>query len=262
MPAAAMGRGMGSIAFACLQLIPIIIYVCYAYTLLFVGAYALAEDYAVSDHACGKTYHLWKFCCVNSLLCFFTCLSYCVWRGGGEGARARAMVLTMLYFGFFMWGLLLWQRMSPACANIFNKQFHTLYVFHHICTCTNGLFFFLFCLHESFLARNSGEITRSWQRCSTATTLRIAHPWTFRRHMDTALQALCKQCKPRHLRLDCLHNFHMSTKKLCRVHPARACLRQPPDRSCEEKKSQTVTGENGEQPRPVSTRSCGLTFVH
>merc|ERR1711959_557739 len=107
---------MGSIAFACLQLVPIIIYVCYAYTLLFVGAYALAEDYAVSDHACGKTYHLWKFCCINSLLCFFTCLSYCVWRGGGEGARARAMVLTMLYFGFFMWGLLLWQRMSPACS--------------------------------------------------------------------------------------------------------------------------------------------------
>jgi len=156
VPAAAMGRGMGSIAFACLQLIPIIIYVCYAYTLLFVGAYALAEDYAVSDHACGKTYHLWKFCCVNSLLCFFTCLSYCVWRGGGEGARARAMVLTMLYFGFFMWGLLLWQRMSPACANIFNKQFHTLYVFHHICTCTNGLFFFLFCLHESFLGKKLG----------------------------------------------------------------------------------------------------------
>lgn len=123
---------------------------------------ALRGSVRVGRGLCGfgscvrKTYHLWKFCCVNSLLCFFTCLSYCVWRGGGEGARARAMVLTMLYFGFFMWGLLLWQRMSPACANIFNKQFHTLYVFHHICTCTNGLFFFLFCLHESFLGKKLG----------------------------------------------------------------------------------------------------------
>merc|ERR1712199_99770 len=184
--------GMGSIAMACLQLIPIIIYVCYAYTLLFVGAYALAEDYAVSDHACGKTYHLWKFCCINSLLCFFTCLSYCVWRGGGEGARARAMVLTMLYFGFFMWGLLLWQRMSPACSNIFNKQFHTLYVFHHICTCTNGLFFLPLLPARKFFGQETwgglhdhGRGAAPLQHSVSATYGHFSTPWTqFSKHLE------------------------------------------------------------------------------
>merc|ERR1711964_967584 len=31
-----------------------------------------------------------------------------------------------------------------------------IYAFHHICTCTNGIFFFLFVLHESFLGKYWG----------------------------------------------------------------------------------------------------------
>lgn len=141
---------------ACLHLIPIILYVCYAYTLLCVGVYALADNYAVSNHACGKAYHLWKFCCINVVLWLFTCLTYCLWRGGGEATRARAMLLTVSYFGMFMWGALLWQRMSPACTDVFNKHFHAIYAFHHLCTCANCVVFFLFFCHESFLGEKLG----------------------------------------------------------------------------------------------------------
>lgn len=141
---------------ACLHLIPIILYVCYAYTLLCVGVYALADNYTVSDHACGKTYHLWKFCCINIVLWFFSCISFCFWRGGGEITRARAMLLTILYFAMFMWGLLLWYQMSPVCSNIFEKQFHAIFAFHHVCTITNGIVFFLHFLHETILGQKFG----------------------------------------------------------------------------------------------------------
>jgi len=134
-----------------------VLYVTYAYTMLFVGAYALAEDHAVQDNkACGQTYHLWKFCFLNLVLWFFSTVTYCVWRGGGEGARARAMVLTVFYLAFFMWGLLLWTSLSDTCGNLFNKQYHMLYAFHHISTITNGVFFFLFFLHESYLGKAFG----------------------------------------------------------------------------------------------------------
>jgi len=141
---------------ACFHLIPVILYVSYAYTLLCVGIYALADNYTVSDHACGKAYHLWKYCCINVILWFFSCVSFCFWRGGGEITRARALLLTVLYFAMFMWGLLLWYQMSPACSNIFEKQFHAIFAFHHVCTVTNGIVFFLFFLHETILGQKFG----------------------------------------------------------------------------------------------------------
>merc|ERR1711998_71408 len=141
---------------ACMHLLPVILYLCYAYTLLCVGVYALADNYAVSKHACGKAYHLWKFCCINLVLWLFSTLTYCLWKGGGETTRARAMLLTVCYFGMFMWGMLLWQRMSPACSIVFNKHFHAIFAFHHLSTCANGVVFFLFFIHESFLGEKLG----------------------------------------------------------------------------------------------------------
>lgn len=147
---------MGTLWLSCLKLLPTILYTCYAYTLLLVGVWALAQDHSVKDHICGRTYHVWKFCCLNVVLWLLSCVSYCVWRGGGEGARARAMVLIVMYFGFFMWGLLMWVNVSSNCSSIFQKQFHMIYAFHHICTITNGVFFFLFLLHESFVGKQLG----------------------------------------------------------------------------------------------------------
>lgn len=136
---------------ACLHLIPIILYMCYAYTLICVGVYALADNYAVSTHACGKAYHLWKYCLINLVLWLFTCTTYCCWKGGGETTRARAMLLTVCYFGMFMWGMLLWHRMSPACSFVFNKHFHAIYAFHHLSAIADGVVFLLLFLHETFL---------------------------------------------------------------------------------------------------------------
>jgi len=143
-------------AYATMQLIPILLYSCYAYTLLVMGVYALATNYRVIDNVCGKEYHLFKFCFCNIVLWLFSIVSYCVWRGGSESSRARAVLLTVLHFGALMWGAMLWTSMSDSCSSVLNKQFHAIYAFQKVCTCTNGLVFTLMFIHESFLGKKLG----------------------------------------------------------------------------------------------------------
>lgn len=148
---------MAAAVTACLKLTPIVVYIIYAYSLLFLGIYALVQDDAVRNHACGKRYHIWKYTFLNVILWVFAAGSYLGWRGGGEGARARAVVLTVFYFGFAMWGILLWQAMDSECASHFDKQFHIIYLFHFICAVTDGVFFVLYFLHESILGKLLGS---------------------------------------------------------------------------------------------------------
>jgi len=133
------------------KLFPIILYSTLAYALIMLGFYALFEDRSIVHNICNTEYHFWKYGFLNVWLWVFATVSYCAWKGGGEGARARALVLTIMYFAFFTWGMLLWQRVSDTCVEVMNKQFHTLYVFHHIATAMNGITAFMFLFHEMYL---------------------------------------------------------------------------------------------------------------
>lgn len=150
---------MASSTNACLRLTPVALYVIYAYTLLFLGIYALAEDYAVKDNSCGRKYHMWKYAFLNVILWFFASFSYLLWRGGGEGARARAVVLTSFYFGLFVWGYLMWQDISKdsLCdTRFFESNFHIITLYHYMCTVTDGFFFVLYFLHETYVGKMLG----------------------------------------------------------------------------------------------------------
>jgi len=136
---------------AAVKLFPIILYSTLAFSLMMLGAYALFEDQAVVHNVCNTKYHLWKYSYLNLMLWLFSTISYFVWKGGGEGARARALVLTILYFAFFTWGILLVQRISETCSQVMNEQFHTLYMFHHTSTAMNGITAFMFLFHEAYL---------------------------------------------------------------------------------------------------------------
>jgi len=140
-------------ATAALMLAPVTIYMGLAYCLIMLGAYALVEDYSIVNHVCGQTYHVWKFVVLNMMLWVFACVSYCVWNGGGEGARARAMVLTIFYIAFFTWGVLLWQALSDACNEVLEQQYHVLYWFHRIATVMNGISAGMFVMHEAYLGK-------------------------------------------------------------------------------------------------------------
>jgi len=141
---------------AVLQFFPILVYHTLSYALILLGGYALAEDEQVSSDVCGEAYHIRKFTVLNLLLWVFATLSYCLWKGGGEGARARALVLAILYFAAFAWGSLLWQRLSPVCGQVFDKKFKVIWMFHHVCTMMNGLAASMFGLHEIWLGKYVG----------------------------------------------------------------------------------------------------------
>jgi len=147
---------MSGVGRAALQMVPIFVYHTLAYALILLGAYGLIDDSQVVNDACGKEYHLFKFTGMNTMLWTFACISYCVWKGGGEGARARAMVLTILYSAFFVWGLLLWQALSLACKEVFEKKFKVMYTFHHACTVMNGVAATLFFVHELWFGKYIG----------------------------------------------------------------------------------------------------------
>lgn len=127
-----------------------------AYALILLGAYALYEDSDIVNNACGKSYHLFKFCGLNVCLWVFACFSYCLWKGGGEGARARAMVLTIFYGASCIWGTLLWQELSIACTEVFDKQFNVIFFFHHAATVFDGIAATLFFVHEMWLGKYVG----------------------------------------------------------------------------------------------------------
>lgn len=147
---------MSRAAYAALQIFPVFLYHTLAYALILLGAYALIEDGQVVNDACGKAFHLFKFCGLNLCLWTFACLSYCLWKGGGEGARARAMVLTILYSAFTVWGCLLWQELSRACTEVFNKQFRVIFTFHHAATFMDGVAAVMFFVHEMWLGKYVG----------------------------------------------------------------------------------------------------------
>lgn len=142
---------------ACIQFLPIVIYVCYASTLVCVGVHVLIEEEAIREQACDKAYPLWTYCCVNVVLYFTVTLTYCVWRGGGESARGRATALIVVYFALFMWGLLMGQAMTTQCDRVFNQNFEAIFVLYEVFMDTNIVFFFLFTVHEAFLGKHLGS---------------------------------------------------------------------------------------------------------
>jgi len=141
---------------AALQILPTFVYHMLAYTLILLGGYALVEDQHIVSDACGKQYHLFKFTALHEVLWVFACMSYCLWKGGGEGARARAMVLTILFSAFTVWGCLLWQELTPLCTEVFDKQFKVIYTFHHVATLMDGVTATMFFVHELWFGKYIG----------------------------------------------------------------------------------------------------------
>jgi hypothetical protein len=117
------------------------------------GVYALVEDRNIITDACGKTYHVWKFSFLNLGLWIFSTVTYCVWQNGGEGARARALVLMIFFSAFFVWGVLTMQNISEQCSLVLENQYNDLHLFHRLCILMNGITALLFIVHESWLGQ-------------------------------------------------------------------------------------------------------------
>merc|ERR1711865_1095579 len=117
---------------------------------LFLAMQSLIEDQGLRDTPCGKSTHVFKFASLNTIFAFFGITTYCFFPGGGEGARARAMVMTIFHFAFLAWGLLMWVHLTPACEEIMTVTFTAIKLFCAVCNVHNGIFGTLLFAHEMF----------------------------------------------------------------------------------------------------------------
>lgn len=139
---------------ACLQLLPRIVFVMWCFTFMVFGIYAMIVDVSLKSQPCGQTTHIWKYSLLNVVFCFLTTASFFLFPGGGEGARARAMVITIFYAGFGTWGSLLWLGLNSTCSSVLSNQYQALFTFHHMSVYHNFTLFALMLLHEAYLGAN------------------------------------------------------------------------------------------------------------
>lgn len=141
---------------ACLKVLPAVFFVLWSVNFIFLGAYTMLLDSSFRSSACGMETHLWKFCLFNTVFCFFTCASYFLFPGGGEGARARAMVITIFHLAFAVWGILMWLTVGEACWKLLNSHYQMMVLFHHITVAHNVFFFVLMFSHEAYIGKAVG----------------------------------------------------------------------------------------------------------
>lgn len=115
-----------------------------------VGFAAISQDSAITTDKCGQESHMMKYTTINSVFATLILISYAIFPGGGEGARARAMLITIIHGTLAMWGVLM-EMALPDCMGTIESKFNMMYVFHKIALYHNMAFFTLMLVHEAYL---------------------------------------------------------------------------------------------------------------
>lgn len=115
------------------------------------GILTLQEDLKGKAIACNAKYHLIKYSVLNVMFAGVVLFSYFLWKGGGEGARARALLIMLVHFALGTWGLFAWQYMGKPCIAVFDQSFSRILEYQQLCTVHNTAFFFLYLIHEIYL---------------------------------------------------------------------------------------------------------------
>jgi len=121
-----------------------------------VGVVALSRDWSVTDTPCGKASHIVKHCFLNLVLIAVTFLSYFLFPGGGEGARARAIALMMCSTAFLVWGILLMSDLRDGCGGVFTSHYPTMFLCVKMGVVYNSLLATSLLLHETWLGTRAG----------------------------------------------------------------------------------------------------------
>jgi len=138
-----------------LKYIPAILYIVWYSSFCAFGVSALCEDWGLGSTYCGKTTHIFKYCALNVMFSIVDLVSYVLFPGGGEGARARATLVTVLHFGFSVWGVLMWVKLDDICSSVLGgkESWDTtlIFIFHHVATIHNSILVGFMTLHEVYL---------------------------------------------------------------------------------------------------------------
>jgi len=131
--------------------IPIVGYIVWHLAFLGTAVRVLVVDHPLRHEPCGESTHAWKYILLNAVWAFVSVSSFCTFPGGGEGARARAVIMAIFHLGLLTWGLLMCNRSSAICARVIEDKFEMVFPFVYACLAHNGLFGSLFLLHEAGL---------------------------------------------------------------------------------------------------------------
>jgi len=134
-------------------------FVIYHVAFISFGVSSMIVDVSIIQDPCGKSTHLWKYSMLNVTFSVMTLITFTIFPGGGEGARARALMITILHLGFVVWGILLWSKL-PECLDVISAKHQSIYVFHVVSVWHNAAFLILYIFHEMYLGeRLGGDLT-------------------------------------------------------------------------------------------------------
>jgi len=127
------------------------------YSLIFIGygTSAMIVDSSVRADACGRSTHVWKYALLNTIFAVFSLGTYGIFPGGGEAARARALMITILHFALVTWGVLLWAY-DRDCMEKIRRTHDSVHGFACLCVVHNAIFLIFYTLHECFLGYQLG----------------------------------------------------------------------------------------------------------
>merc|ERR1712070_762948 len=124
--------------------------VVYYVTFIAVGITSTIVDHSLRQDNCGKSTHLWKYSVLNTVFAVIILITYGSFPGGGEGARARALLISILHFALCVWGFLV-RASLPECVAVIKDQYSQIHFFYGICLWHNLIFVILYASHELFL---------------------------------------------------------------------------------------------------------------
>lgn len=137
------------------HLVAVSLYVTWHLAFLSAGISALVMDSTISQDKCGQSIGLYRETLLNVLFASFCLVSYIVFPGGGEGARARALMVMIFHFALLAWGIMLWQRLGPCRATLQAKHW-LISLFFFVSIVHNSVFTLLHCLHELWIGKALG----------------------------------------------------------------------------------------------------------
>lgn len=144
---------------AIIQVAMISLVVVYYLTFVSVGISSAIVDRSLRQDNCGKSTHVWKYVVLNTIFAAITLVTYVSFPGGGEGARARALMVSILHLGLCSWGFLL-RTSLPDCIAVIRDHYAHIHFFFVVCLWHNLVFLVLYVSHELYLGeRLGGDLT-------------------------------------------------------------------------------------------------------
>jgi len=141
------------------QLAFLVSYTTYTISFILFGLSALYVDHGVREDQCGLETHVFKYSLANTAFAGCSLVTFAFFPSGGDGARARALCMTILHFALAVWGALMWSAISDACLENIQIKFSTIFAFQNLAVCHNAFWLMCLVLHELYLGDKFGDMT-------------------------------------------------------------------------------------------------------